>query len=59
MSQKANPTLIGAFVFGSIIIAIGAVVYFGSADLFAKKQPYVTYFQAISQWTGCRLERQI
>ena len=45
MSQKANPTLIGAFVFGSIIIAIGAVVYFGSADLFAKKQPYVTYFQ--------------
>ena len=45
MSQKANPTLIGAFVFGSIIIAIGAVVYFGSADLFAKKQAYVTYFQ--------------
>jgi len=45
MSQKANPTLIGAFVFGAIIIAIGAVVYFGSADLFAKKQPYVTYFQ--------------
>jgi len=45
MSQKANPTLIGAFVFGSIIIAIGAVVYFGSADLFAKKQQYVTYFQ--------------
>jgi phospholipid/cholesterol/gamma-HCH transport system substrate-binding protein len=45
MSQKANPTLIGAFVFGAIIIAIGAVVYFGSADLFAKKQQYVTYFQ--------------
>jgi paraquat-inducible protein B len=44
MSQKANPTLIGAFVFGSIIIAIGAVVYFGSADLFSKKQGYVTYF---------------
>jgi paraquat-inducible protein B len=45
MSQKANPTLIGAFVFGAIIIAIGAVLYFGSADLFSKKQPYVTYFQ--------------
>src|SRR5580704_8890265 len=44
MSQKANPTLIGAFVFGSIIIAIGAVVYFGSADFFSKKQGYVTYF---------------
>jgi paraquat-inducible protein B len=45
MSQKANPTLIGAFVFGAIIIAIGAVLYFGSADLFSKKQAYVTYFQ--------------
>lgn len=45
MSQKANPTLIGAFVFGAIIIAIGAVLFFGSADLFAKKWPYVTYFR--------------
>jgi paraquat-inducible protein B len=44
MSQKANPTLIGAFVFGAIIIAIGAVLYFGSADLFSKKQAFVTYF---------------
>jgi paraquat-inducible protein B len=44
MSQKANPTLIGAFVFGAIIIAIGAVVFFGSANLFAKKQLFETYF---------------
>jgi paraquat-inducible protein B len=45
MSQKANPTLIGAFVFGAIVIAVGAVIYFGSANLFAKKQAFVTYFQ--------------
>jgi paraquat-inducible protein B len=45
MSQKANPTLIGAFVFGAIVIAIGAVIYFGAANLFAKKQAFVTYFQ--------------
>jgi phospholipid/cholesterol/gamma-HCH transport system substrate-binding protein len=45
MSQKANPTLIGAFVFGAIVIAIGAVIYFGSANLFARKQAFVTYFQ--------------
>jgi paraquat-inducible protein B len=44
MSQKANPTLIGAFVFGAIVIAIGAVLFFGSANLFAKKQIYETYF---------------
>jgi paraquat-inducible protein B len=44
MSQKANPTLIGAFVFGAIVIAIGVVIFFGSANLFAKKQIYETYF---------------
>lgn len=44
MSQKANPTLIGAFVFGAILIAIGAVLFFGSANLFAKKQLFETYF---------------
>lgn len=44
MSQKANPTLIGAFVFGAIVIAIGAVLFFGSANIFAKKQVFVTYF---------------
>jgi paraquat-inducible protein B len=44
MSQKANPTLIGAFVFGAIIIAIGAILFFGSANLFAKKQLFETYF---------------
>jgi len=49
MSQKANPTLIGVFVFGAILIAIGAAVFFGSADFFAKKQTYVSYFnQSVS-----------
>jgi paraquat-inducible protein B len=49
MSQKANPTLIGAFVFGAILIAIGAAVFFGSADFFSKKQTYVSYFnQSVS-----------
>jgi paraquat-inducible protein B len=44
MSQRANPTLIGAFVLGAAVIAVGAVVFFGSANLFAKKQDFVTYF---------------
>jgi paraquat-inducible protein B len=49
MSTKANPTVIGAFVLGAILIAIGAVFFFGSADLFAKKQTYVSYFaQSVS-----------
>jgi paraquat-inducible protein B len=49
MSQKANPTLIGAFVFGAILIGVGAVVFFGSVDFFSKKQTYVSYFnQSVS-----------
>jgi paraquat-inducible protein B len=49
MSQKANPTLIGVFVFGAILIAIGAAVFFGTADFFAKKQTFVSYFnQSVS-----------
>ncbi|HYY28422.1 MAG TPA: MlaD family protein [Chthoniobacterales bacterium] len=44
MSQRANPTLIGAFVLGAAIIAVGAIVFFGSSNLFAKKQDFVTYF---------------
>lgn len=49
MSTKANPTLIGVFVLGAILIAIGAVFFFGSADLFAQKQTYVSYFtQSVS-----------
>jgi paraquat-inducible protein B len=49
MSTKTNPTLIGVFVLGAVLIAIGAVFFFGSADLFAKKQTYVSYFtQSVS-----------
>jgi paraquat-inducible protein B len=49
MSQKANPTLIGAFVCGAVAIAIGAILFFGSANFFTKKQVFVTYFnQSVS-----------
>src|SRR5215831_5435731 len=49
MSQKANPTLIGAFVFGAVAIALGTVIFLGTANLFEKKQGYVTYFdQSVS-----------
>jgi len=44
MSQRANPTLIGAFVLGAAVIAVGAIVFFGSSNLFATKQDFVTYF---------------
>jgi paraquat-inducible protein B len=49
MSNKANPALIGAFVFGAILIAIGAVIFFGTANLFTKKAVRVSFFdQSVS-----------
>ncbi|MBV9999426.1 MAG: MCE family protein [Verrucomicrobia bacterium] len=44
MSRKANPTLIGAFVLGALLIAVGAIVFFGSMNLFSEKQVFLTYF---------------
>ena len=44
MSRKANPTLIGAFVLGAILIAVAAIVFFGSMSLFSEKQVFLTYF---------------
>jgi paraquat-inducible protein B len=45
MSKKASPTLIGAFVFGAILLAIGAVIVFGGANWFSKKLTLVSFFE--------------
>jgi len=45
MSRRANPTLIGAFVVGAMVLAIGAVLLLGSGDLFVKKPRFVLYFK--------------
>jgi paraquat-inducible protein B len=49
MSKKANPALIGAFVFGAILIAFGALIFFGAANLFTRKAIRVSFFdQSVS-----------
>ena len=45
MSRRANPTLIGAFVVGAIVLAIAAVLLLGTGDLFVKKPRFVLYFK--------------
>lgn len=45
MSKKANPTLIGAFVVGAIVLVIGAVTIIGSGRLFRKTYEFVLYFE--------------
>ena len=44
MSKPANPTLIGSFVLGAVLLLVAAVLLFGGAALFASKRTLVSYF---------------
>jgi paraquat-inducible protein B len=45
MSTRANPTLVGSFVLGGLVMAVAAVALFGSGRLFREAHPFVLYFQ--------------
>ena len=45
MSKHANPTVIGAFVVGAVILAVTAILLLGSGDLFVQKPRFVLYFK--------------
>ena len=45
MSKKSNPTVIGAFVVGAVVLLAVGVSLFGGAQLFAPKSIVVTYFE--------------
>jgi len=44
MSNKANPTIIGAFVIGAVVLIAVAFALFGGAQIFATKNRYVALF---------------
>lgn len=44
MSTRANPTWVGAFVLGAVVLAVLAVGLFGSGRLFREAHPFVLYF---------------
>src|SRR5262249_17834462 len=44
MSRRANPTVIGAFVLGGLVIAVAAVLTLASGSLFSKTQRFIMYF---------------
>src|SRR5258706_1731241 len=44
MARKPHPARIGAFVIGSIVLAVVAVMIWGSGALFERKYEYVCYF---------------
>ena len=45
MSKPANKTMIGAFVLGAVVLAVVAIVLFGSGRFFRQTEPWVAFFQ--------------
>ena len=45
MSKHANPTLIGAFVLGAIVLSVFAIVIFGTGGLYKDRPLFVMYFE--------------
>jgi paraquat-inducible protein B len=46
MGHKVNPTLVGAFIVGAVVLLIAVVLIFGSGKLFTEKETYVMFFPA-------------
>lgn len=44
MRRQANPTVIGAFVVGAVLLVAAAFALFGGAQMFAQKNRYVALF---------------
>jgi paraquat-inducible protein B len=42
--KRANPTLVGGFVLGAIVLALVGIAVFGSGRLFRETHPFVLYF---------------
>ncbi len=49
MSKKSNPTVIGAFVVGAVVLLAVGVALFGGAELLAKRIIFVAYFTEDTQ----------
>jgi paraquat-inducible protein B len=46
MGSKLNPTMIGAFVVGAIVLVIAGGLLFGGGKFFQEKVPYVLFFDS-------------
>lgn len=44
MGKKANPTMVGAFVLGSLAILIAVIIGLGSSHLFTREHKFVMFF---------------
>jgi paraquat-inducible protein B len=46
MGSKANPTIIGAFVVGAVVLLVVGVLLFSGGTFFTRKNTFVMYFDA-------------
>lgn len=46
MGKKANPTVVGAFVLGSLAIVIAIIIGLGSSHLFVREHKFVMFFSS-------------
>ncbi len=46
MRRKNSPAMVGAFVLGAALLALGGIVLLGSKDLFREKYPFVSHFHS-------------
>jgi len=46
MGSKANPTVIGAFVVGAVVLIVAAILLFSGGQFFTKKSFWVMYFDS-------------
>jgi paraquat-inducible protein B len=49
VSRRANPSVIGAFVLGAVVLGVVAVLLFGSGQFFEQRNPFVLYFDSSVQ----------
>lgn len=52
MAKEANKTLIGAFVFGAILLTVVAILLLGGGQLFREQLPAVAYFDGSVKGLG-------
>ncbi len=46
MAKHANPTVVGGFVVGAVVLVVGGVITFGSGDWLRDEYQFVAYFDS-------------
>ena len=48
-----RPAALGGFILGALVLAVAAILFFGSSRLFSQTSPFVVYFNGAPSWLFC------